>query len=304
MKILLIHNPFANGGRSKQVLKKVELFLQNKGLEWDCIQTPDHAALPAPLWENYTKLVLIGGDGSLHRLLNFWGIPTTPLCLISAGSGNDFSRLSHGSSKLDIQLNHILNGSVQACDLGQCNGIWFATGVGIGFDGKVAEILQKNSPWKSHLAYMFIVILQVFRYREKWIRIEHDQGIDEGASLLFTVGNGAEFGGGFKVTPLASFTDGVFQCCWIKKVNLIQRILHLSKVEKGQHEHLPFVRMLDSVTLKLYCDEILTCHMDGEVYRWDTFMVEMNAGVLELIVSPDTFSPNISINKHFRQVSG
>lgn len=283
MKILVITNPFANGGRSLQVLRKVEAFLAAHTFQWDKIQTPETRDLPVPAWGNYSRVVLVGGDGSLHRLLNYWGIPPLPLCLISGGSGNDFSRLSHQSASLDLQLSHLLEGQSYPSDLGLCNGVLFATGVGIGFDGKVAEILQKNARWKSHFAYLVVVILQLFRYREKPVRVEMDGVVKEGLSLLFTVGNGSEFGGGFKVTPQASFRDGIFQCCWIGRITLLQRILHLSKIEKGTHTRLPFVSMMDARSIRLSADETLVCHMDGEVYRWKNFDVSIQEGVLQLI---------------------
>lgn len=283
MKVLLISNPCANGGGALKVLKRVEQFLAQNDLIPESIETPQTRSIPAPDWQAYTHIVLVGGDGTLHRLLNYWGIPPLPVCLISAGSGNDFSRLSHKSANIEVQLGHLLEGKTYRGDLGLCNGVLFATGVGIGFDGKVAEILQGNVRWKSHLAYLLVVIVQLFRYREKWIHLLYDGGQEKGKSLLFTVGNGSEFGGGFKVTPQASFTDGIFQCCLIREVSLLKRILHLGKIEKGTHAGLPFVQLFDAQTIHLQSDEVLVCHMDGEVYRWKEFQIEMRAGVLQLI---------------------
>ncbi|MHB1277114.1 MAG: diacylglycerol/lipid kinase family protein [Bacteroidia bacterium] len=283
MKTLLITNPCANGGRSLHVLRKVEHFLSSHAISQDTLHTPESRDIAPPDWRNYSRVILIGGDGTLHRLLNYWGIPPLPVCLVSGGSGNDFSRLVHQSARIDIQLKHFLEGKTFFSDLGLCNGVHFATGLGIGFDGKVADVLKKNSRWKSHLTYLIAVIIQIFLYREKHIQVEHDGVTAEGPSLLFTIGNGSEFGGGFKVTPQASFRDGVFQCCWIGRVPLIQRILHLSKIEKGTHAKLPFVRLFDAKSVRLQAKELLVCHMDGEVYRWQDFDISIQAGVLELI---------------------
>lgn len=286
MDCLLIYNPFANGGHSNQILKKVEAFLQEHSIGYDTKSTPSKKGEQAPNYSEYRRVIILGGDGTLHRVLNYWGIPPLPVCLISAGSGNDFSRLSHKSASLKAQLNQFLENQTYPCDLGQCNGVWFATGVGIGFDGRVAQTLQKNSRFKGHLAYMLVVIMQIFSYKETEMRVVHDEGEEKEKGLLLTVGNGSEFGGGFKVTPQASFQDGLFQCCWIKEISLIQRILHLSKVEKGTHQKLPFVKMFDTKSLELHSKELLTCHMDGEVYQWCEFKVSMHPGALTLIGSP------------------
>ncbi|MDX5319835.1 MAG: hypothetical protein LPK45_02115, partial [Bacteroidota bacterium] len=71
--------------------------------------------------------------------------------------------------------------------------------------------------------------------------------------------------------------------CWIGKIGLLARIFHLSKVEKGTHTQLRFVRMMDSSHITLKSEEKLTCHMDGEVYQWDHFEVEMQAGVMKIL---------------------
>ena len=284
----VIYNPFANGGHANHTLKKVEAFLKENSIPYSSTLTPGSKSDLAPDYSIFQRILLVGGDGTLHRLLNYWGIPPIPICLISAGSGNDFSRLSHQGANLNIQLRQFLANQVYPCDLGRCNGVWFATGIGIGFDGQVAQTLQKNSRFKGHLAYMMVVIMQIFSYKETKMTVKHDQGLEKELGLLLTVGNGSEFGGGFKVTPKASFRDGIFHCCWIQKISLWQRIIHLSKVEKGTHEALPFVKMFETRSLKLQSEQVLTCHMDGEVYRWKEFEVSMHAGSLNLIGSPGT----------------
>ncbi|MBI1223578.1 MAG: hypothetical protein GC180_13330 [Bacteroidetes bacterium] len=283
MEILLLFNPKANGGRSKNTLQRTKSFLDWHQINYQILETPENRDAAAPDWHTFDRAAIIGGDGTLHRVLNYWGVPQLPLCLISAGSGNDFSRLSHGSASLEKQLHHLLKGQIFTCDLGTCNDVWFATGVGIGFDGEIARILQANSRFKGHLAYYLVVVMQIFRYREKYIDVEVDGEQRSGASLLLTIGNGAEFGGGFRVTPRASFEDGIFQCCWIHEIGLLQRLFHLSKVEKGTHENLPFVSMFDGRSVMVRSNEELTCHMDGEVYQWKEFRVTMHAGAIQLI---------------------
>ncbi|MDX5319630.1 MAG: hypothetical protein LPK45_01085, partial [Bacteroidota bacterium] len=182
MKWLIIYNRFANGGGSLAVLSQVEKAVKAVGVDYDKLHTAEDGSLAPPSWQEYEKVALVGGDGTLHRLLNTWGVPPIPLCLISGGSGNDFSRLAQGTASLKEQIHHFIHGQTSNVDLGRCNGVWFATGVGIGFDGEVARILNKNSRFKGHLAYLLVVILQIFRYKEKEIEVSHDGGIEKGPS--------------------------------------------------------------------------------------------------------------------------
>ncbi len=281
---LVISNPLAGGGRSKRVLRQVERRLEIEQIPFDTCHTPDSKALPPPIWSRYEKVLLIGGDGTLHRLLNYWGIPPIPVGLISGGSGNDFNRCALGTKDWKQHLEMAINGKAMSVDLGTCNSIWFGTGVGMGFDGKIAHIMQSKTVFKGFILYLWAVIQQLFRYREQELSIEMAARQTTARSFMLTVGNTSDFGGGFRVTPKAQPFDGDLEVCLVEEVSLMKRILNLNRVTQGKHESLPFVQFMNGSALKVSSPSPLHCHMDGEHYYWDSFEIKIHPRAMEIML--------------------
>ena len=280
---LIITNPIAGGGRSLRIRDQVIKRLDAEGIAYELVSTPNIGESHSPNWTAFERSLIIGGDGTLHRILNVWGVPPVAVALISGGSGNDFCRCSLGTASWKEHLDIAINGKPEKIDLGTCNGIWFGTGVGIGFDGRIAYLLQTKSFLKGFARYMAAVLQQVFVYREKEISLQAPSLEYSGKSFMVTVGNTSDFGGGFKVTPDAVPDDGLFQACLVTEVSVPNRLLHLDRVTKGKHRKLRFVRLFETDKLEVSSPQQIHCHMDGEHYFWDRFTIEMKAGSLNLL---------------------
>jgi diacylglycerol kinase (ATP) len=89
--------------------------------------------------EKVTVIVAVGGDGTVHEVVNGLVGTNTPLGIIPAGSGNDFSRGLGIPLKHDKALERILKGKPKIIDIGYVNSTYFCTVAGIGFDGEVAQ---------------------------------------------------------------------------------------------------------------------------------------------------------------------
>jgi diacylglycerol kinase family enzyme len=125
------------------------------------------------------------------------------------------------------------------------------------------------------LAYYMHVIPLVFTYKEPQITITIDGKKYIENILMLTVANGKYFGGGFILTPHANFNDNLFDVLTIKKVSLLKRIFNLSKIEKGKHLHLPFVKYNQtSDEILIHSDTELPAHIDGEFYRNKNFKIK------------------------------
>lgn len=280
---LLLYNPSAGKGRTLRFLNRVKHYLIEEGIAYETMETPASREVTAPNFNSFRAILLLGGDGTLHRVMNYWGVPSIPLGLISTGSGNDFARESSGIRQPEEQLKNILKGKIHPTDLGRCNGIYFATGVGIGFDGLIAHKLQRKGWLTGHAAYYAAVVREMLFYREKEIEVLADGASGKRYSFMLTIGNTRDFGGGFRVTPGAIPNDGWFQLCLVHRVNLLQRALNLQKVKKGRHLNLPFVDALEVKDVHIQADEELHCHMDGECYKWKEFRVEILPSAINLL---------------------
>ena len=100
-KIEIILNHHAGNGRAESANKKVVAFLKQQQIYYEVHLTKvsgDGIRIAQKLADYHrpnTKIVVIGGDGTLNQAVN--GVkqskyPNTPLGYIPGGSGNDFCR--------------------------------------------------------------------------------------------------------------------------------------------------------------------------------------------------------------------
>ena len=97
-KYILIVNPFSGKKNGLTILKKLESIFENHNIELDTFITkrPGHAFQLAneKNLENYKGLLLIGGDGTFHELVNGMMMRDDklriPIGIIPGGTGNSF----------------------------------------------------------------------------------------------------------------------------------------------------------------------------------------------------------------------
>jgi diacylglycerol kinase (ATP) len=286
-KILVLANPAAGSGKGLEVIRKVSEKLENLRLPHRILLTEqDLNKLSLKKFEinNFNSLWVVGGDGTLNAILNHYGLPDIPIGLISAGTGNDFARAILETTDAEQQMAIALRPNMSLIDIGYYNNRFFATGLGIGFDGLIAH---KMKAYKGILsgssAYYAAVLASLPFYDEKKIKIETNDQTFEDYFFMVTVGNTKYFGGGFKVTPHANPADGVFDINIIGKTSIGFRFFNLKKVENGTHLSLTKqVQYLHSPTIKISCSEKLPCHADGETFYADELDISILPKALKI----------------------
>ena len=100
-----------------------------------------HATQIASDARGYDVVVAVGGDGTVHEVLN--GLMSHPsetrpaLGLLPTGSGNDTRRTLGISSDLTDAALELMTGRRERFDVGRCNGVYFNNSFAAGLDAKV-----------------------------------------------------------------------------------------------------------------------------------------------------------------------
>src|SRR5690554_422335 len=122
MGVYFIVNPIAGGGRAKEFIKKAEPILRAKGLPFTIgyTQYPRHAEELARQvdYNTYSKVVSVGGDGTLNEVINGLDLERGVLGVIPAGSGNDLIKSLDVPEDPFQALEVVLAGREQRIDLG------------------------------------------------------------------------------------------------------------------------------------------------------------------------------------------
>jgi diacylglycerol kinase (ATP) len=171
--------------------------------------------------KNASAIISVGGDGTLHEVLQAVVGKNIPLGIIPMGSGNGLAR------QLNIDLNYkkallqFKNCKIVKIDIGKLNDRYFINSLGFGFDAKVCDDLR-NAKFRGLKMYVYYFIKNYFSYKPKLFSLKINDEEFEDAYFMISIANGKQFGYNFNIAPKASLNDGFFDIILIKKMNLWQ----------------------------------------------------------------------------------
>jgi diacylglycerol kinase (ATP) len=273
-----IVNKISGNGRALRVWNQIEKRLQEKNVNY-CVrftQKPKHAtSIVQELIskEKVNVIVAVGGDGTIHEVINGLIGNNIPLGIIPAGSGNDFSRGLGISLNPDKALDRILNDEPQMIDIGLIDSTYFGTVTGIGFDGKVAHVVNNSIQKKifnivrmGHLSYIISAIKVLFQYSPTDLSIVIDNKLYNFQKVwLIAVANLPFYGGGMIICPKAKSNDGLFDICIVQGMTKFEFLRIFPLVFKGMHISSPSVKIMKGKEIDIYSPTPLMIHGDGEM---------------------------------------
>lgn len=190
------------------------------------------------------NLIVVGGDGTLHQVVNVLAELSSPptLSLVPAGTGNDFARGWFGGKQTsDVIIHRAVHGTAEPFNVGCVNGRYFINSVGIGFDGDLTQHLAGRKSWWPRLTYMLCAIRQLFRYRGGPLQF-HDtpadlESLQNQPTLLFVAANSPYFGAGMHIAPHAQHHSGELAWVHIRECSLATKLSSFASIYKGKHLH-------------------------------------------------------------------
>ena len=218
-------------------------------------------------------VVAVGGDGTLHEVVNGLIGSDATLGLIPFGTGNDFARSLGLYGELDVACRAVAAGETRRIDVGTITGDGtggaqhFLVIAGTGFDAHTARTVNEGISYLHGApAFVWGAILTA----QKFVPFQLTLTIDGGAPLtteamFVSLANMPMTGGGMKIAPDAQPDDGQLDICLVRKVGKLQMLWQLTKIFDGSHVRHPAVSMLRGATITLDADPPQPLLIDGEV---------------------------------------
>lgn len=274
-----IVNKVSGNGRALKIWHQIEKKLKEKNVNY-CVnftEKPKHATLLVQdliKKEKVTVMIALGGDGTIQEVVNGLIGTNTPLGIIPAGTGNDFSRGLGIPLKHDKALERILSGKPEMIDIGLINSTYFCTVAGIGFDGEVAQKTNASRYKKllnfvrmGQLSYMISALNVLFHYKPTDISLRIDEKLYKIPKVwLVAVANLPFYGGGFMICPEAKSNDGLFDICIVQGMTKSEFLRIFPLVLKGKHTSSPFIKIIKGKEIEIYSSTPLMVHGDGEMF--------------------------------------
>ena len=221
-------------GRARDLAPQIEAVLATAAATARLVETREagHAERLATAATSlgHDRVVAVGGDGTAQEVLNGLmmagvgpdGGPPA-FGLVPGGTGNDLARSLGLPLTLLEALTVALGEQTRPLDLGKASHDgetrYFSAAGGTGFDAEVAFTMAgKRERWQRGRAGYFLSTLnELRRYKNRVLslRLATDAGVRQvdGRFLFVAFANGPFYGGGMRICPDASISDGLLDLC-------------------------------------------------------------------------------------------
>ncbi len=277
MKYLFIANPIAGKGRTKKLLVDIKNYLEHNNINYKLIETSKKGNIPELIEkhiDHFDKIVVVGGDGTVHELINSKRIENKILGVLPTGSGNDFALTLGFKNNLLKDLSTILDKKTSTLDIGFAEvtefsgnkfSFYFANSLGIGFDAEVADSVKVIKYLRGLFLYLFGVFKTLIKYEYRTLYIKTNLVELNEPIFMVSIGNGKTAGGGFKLTPLANPIDNLLDICIVKKISKLKVLQILPLAIIGKHINHPAVKYLKTKEVYMSSNKPIYIHADGEI---------------------------------------
>lgn len=269
-----IYNPIAGKGRTRRVREALESRLSAAKAAYAFHETKGHRSATDIVrkltggGEETVDIVSMGGDGTLHEVLNGMADPgRVRLGIIPCGSGNDFAAVAGIPSAPDGALDLLLNGEAKFTDYMECSGVRGINAIGTGIDVDILRRYNGMKLLKGSAAYLASLIITLFSYKPK--RFSEVVGDERRLHRAFIAcaGNGQRIGGGISICPEAVLDDGLLDIVIVDDISapaIPAAFMKLMKRKILEHPKTTF-RQADS--LRIEPEAPMPVQIDGEIYE-------------------------------------
>jgi len=288
-----IRNPVSGRGCLSKAWPSIESKIRSvigDGAVWETSGPGEAKTLAARAVESGAELVLAaGGDGTITQVANGLIGSESKLAVIPAGTGNDLCR-TLGISSLESAFAALAGGRSIQMDVGHWttdrDSGYFLNVAGMGFDAAVAERINSGFRLlRGTTAYVAATATTLKSYQAMPVRISIDGVESSERIMLAAVANAQYYGGGMKIAPTASVTDGVLDIVTVKQIGKLAFLTAFPKVFKGSHLQHPAVSHCQGKSIRLEPETDASFLIDGELTPCRWAEIKIVPAALEVIVN-------------------
>lgn len=239
-----------------------------------------HKSLEQDIERKVDTIISVGGDGTMHTLIQKLAGQDIGLLVIPGGTANDLANELGTIKKLEKVMSWVRDRELKRIDLVAINGHLMATNGGLGLGGEVADKINKlraKVPLFKRLMkmtgksiYPFFAATEILdpnlAYHKLKVTCDQFEGVVETPGLL--INNQAQLGGSFTVAPQTLNDDGKFNVTMFTQKNrgrLIQCLWNMGQGMDPAKDAGVITFETNSLEVELLDENPLQFFGDGEV---------------------------------------
>lgn len=293
--VYVLYNCDANVRKSTNVLNKAEQFLNERGVAHKTLisESREHARNFVRELEasGGGKLVIIGGDGTIHNAVNaITDFDRVQVGFIKGGSANDLCLTLGIKDDPRDAMADILSAQEKKMNLIDVSGVKCVNLAATGLDVEVLRRRDRMRIFSGKVKYLVATLLTLMKFSSYKFNTVLGEIKNAFNGLMVAVGNGKYFGGGMNAAPHADPLGDEFAVTVVHEVKKRQLPSLLPRFMKGAHDKCKglidsfFASKIDIFAPE---EENFTVNIDGELYTGLDFSCNLLKGKLKVLL-PET----------------
>jgi diacylglycerol kinase (ATP) len=302
------------------------------GLDSSPVHLQPFAGISDALWQlglpahstDADAILVLGGDGTVHRHLPQLVRLQLPVLVVPHGSGNDFARAlklrsvgdaltawrefasgqqsrENGSNtninvrRIDLGVISALPGAgaSAAASLPEPRGCYFCCVGGVGLDVEVARRANRlPRAIRRRGGYLFSLLPALFGFQPVAVKVyaSKDDSSSEldirhnGPAMEVAFANTPTYGGGILIAPHARLDDWKLEICVVEAMAKTRLLRLFPSVYSGRHLNIPEVKYFQADRLRIETEIPTEVYADGEYVCSTPVEVRVERAALKVIV--------------------
>ena len=235
----------------------------------------------------YDGLVVVGGDGTIHEVVN--GLMKSgqglhlPLGIIPGGSGNAFAD-DLGVKNTTQAVHQIVSGNMHSMDIMRISqGDTVSYAFNIIAWGTASDVNRRAEKlrWLGNSRYSLSAIISILSLKKRPILLRLDNDVVDSNAILFIALNTIHTGKGMKMAPHAKLNDGLIDLLLLRDVSRLRVLKIFLQSFSGKHVSDPLVEYRNAKTFSIQTEGDLL-NIDGENIGRTPIEVSLIPGALSV----------------------
>lgn len=265
---IFITNPIAGKGNFKEFIPLLEEKLKSAGWSYEIAmpqsQHESRQAAESSWNRGFDTIVAVGGDGTVHDVLEGINLENQSLGIIPFGSGNDLFRMLKIKIDPETAINSLINGNDWKIDLGMINGKRFLNTAGIGIDSETLIVRRETKGFVKR-NYVLLFLKTLTRLNPVHIRITADGNVIDDEFMWAVACNNNFIGGGMLIAPNAIQDDGMLDLILIRRMTKFKMVCSIPSIFKGTFVNMAEVTEIRASEITFETDTPREMGVDGDL---------------------------------------
>lgn len=236
--------------------------------------------------EGADTVLVIGGDGTVNTVGTALVGTDVVLGIIPVGSGNGFARHFGIPLSPERAAERLATASVRDIDVGLVEGRPFLVTCSMAWDAALVRSFEK-SPVRGIVPYIFAGVYEFFEFQPQkmTVVVDEEEEVEIPDSLVFTIANLTQYGGGARIAPQARPDDGRLELVVALRQDVGKLIANVHRFFDGSVARIPEVMSRRFESLDIRRERAAPIQMDGELVEAPAHLkVRVRPNALKVLV--------------------